>query len=89
MTDLEKRLDAKITAQALVIDEILKSLDRAGLLDAAAIVERLEQFIDTPKADCVDAHEMQEVAAEVEGWADMIYVAYIEDREIDPALSRT
>ena len=88
MTDLEKRLDAKITAQALVIDEILKTLDHAGLLDAAAIIERLEQFIDAPKADFVDAYEMQEVAAEVEGWADMIYTSYIEDKEIDPSLSR-
>lgn len=78
MTDLEKRLGARITAQALVIEQMLAMLDRAGLLDAPALVDRLEQFVDAPKAGCVDADEIREVAEEIEGWNDMIYVTYIE-----------
>lgn len=89
MTALEKRLDARITAQALIIEQLLATLDRAGLLDAPALVAKLEQFVDAPKADCVDGGQMRELAAEIEGWADMIHLSYIEEREIDPALSRT
>lgn len=87
MIDMEKRLEAKLTAQALVISEILSTLDRAGLLDAQAVVDRLDEFNAPPKFSGLDPDETREVAAEVDGWADMIYTSYIEDKEILPSRS--
>ena len=88
MQDMEKRLNARITAQSLIIEALLGAAIQAGQLDVRALVESLEQFVDTPKALSADPVEIEAVKIEVESWADMVYERYWPDSEIDPARSR-
>ena len=88
MQDIEKRLNARITAQSLMIEALLNAAIKAGQLDAEALVESLEQFVDAPKARAADPVEVGAVKSEVDGWADMLYARYWPDSEIDPARSR-
>lgn len=88
MQELEKRLNARMTAQSLMIEALLDAAIRAGQLDVRALVESLEQFVDAPKARSADPVEVGAVKCEVDGWADMLYEHYWPDSEIDPARSR-
>lgn len=87
MTDLENRLQARITAQNLIIEALLDAVVRAGLMDVAAVVGKLEQFASAPKAGWLGTAEVSRVTEEVEGWADMIGDLYLPQTEIDPARS--
>lgn len=89
MQDIEKRLNARITAQSLMIEALLDAAIKAGQLDVCALVESLEQFVESPKARFADPVEVEAVRGEVEGWADMLYERYWPDSEINPARSRT
>lgn len=89
MDDIEQRLNARITAQSLMIEALLGAAIRAGQLDVLALVESLEQFVESPKARFADLIEVDAVKSEVEGWADMLYERYWPDSEIKPARSRT
>ena len=88
MHELEKRLNARMTAQSLMIEALLDAAIRAGQLDVRALVESLEQFVDAPKARAADPVEVEAVKVEVESWADMVYERYWADSEIDPERSR-
>lgn len=88
MQDMEKRLNARMTAQSLMIEALLSATIQAGQLDVRALVESLEQFVDTQKAPSADPVEIDAVKSEVDGWADMLYERYWPDSEIDPARSR-
>lgn len=88
MQDMEKQLNARMTAQSLMIEALLDAAIRAGQIDVRALVESLEQFVDAPKARAADPVEVGAVKSEVEGWADMLYGRYWPDSEIDPARSR-
>ena len=88
MQDMEKRLNARITAQSLMIEALLDAAVQAGQVDARALVERLERFIESPKARFLDPVEVEEVKNEAEAWADMIYERYRPASVIDPARSR-
>lgn len=88
MQDVEKRLNARMTAQSLMIEALLDAAIRAGQLDVRALVESLEQFVDAPKARAADPIEVGAVKCEVDGWADMLYARYWPASEIDPARSR-
>ncbi len=89
MQDMEKRLNARITAQSLMIEALLGAAIQAGQLDVRALVESLEQFVESPKARFADPVEIEAVRSEVEGWADMLYERYWPDSEINPARNRT
>ena len=87
MTDLGNRLQARITAQNLIIEALLDAVVRAGLMDVAAVVAKLEQFATSPKASWLDSAEVGRVTEEVEGWSDMIGDLYLPQTESDPARS--
>lgn len=89
MQDIEKRLNARITAQSLMIEALLEAAIKAGQLDVRALVESLEQFVEAPKAPFTDSVEVEAVRSEVEGWADMLFDRYWPDNEIAPERSRT
>ena len=89
MQDIEKRLNARITAQSLMIEALLNAAIKAGQLDAEALVESLEQFVGSPKARFSDPVEIEAVRSEVDGWADMVFDRYCPPREIAPERSRT
>lgn len=65
MQDVEKRLNARITAQSLMIEALLEVAIKAGQLDARALVESLEQFVEAPKAPFADPVEVEAVRSEV------------------------
>lgn len=89
MQDIEKRLNARITAQSLIITALLEAAIRSGPLDVRALVKSLEEFVDTPIAPEADPVEVEAVKDEVEGWADMVFDRYWPDKEIAPERSRT
>ncbi len=89
MQDIEKRLNARITAQSLIITALLEAAIRSGPLDVRALVKSLEEFVDTPTAPEADPVEVEAVKDEVEGWADMVFDRYWPDKEIAPERNRT
>ncbi len=89
MQDIESRLNARITAQGLLIEALLEAAAKAGQLDVRALVDSLEQFAEAPKSDAADPVEIEAVIDEVEGWADMLYDRYLVVSEISPRRSRT
>ena len=89
MQDIEKRLNARITALSLMVDALLDAAIKAGQLDVRALVENLEQFVETPTAPEADPAEVEAVKDEVEGWADMVFDRYWPDKEIAPERNRT
>lgn len=89
MQDMEKRLNARITTQTLLIEALLDAAAKAGQLDVRALVDSLEQFAEAPKSDAADPVEIEAVIDEVEGWADMLYDRYLVVSEISPRRSRT
>ncbi len=89
MQDIEKRLNARITAQSLIITALLEAAIRSGQLDVRALVKSLEEFVDTPTAPEADPVEVEAVKDEVEGWADMVFDRYWPDKEIAPERNRT
>jgi hypothetical protein len=88
MQDIEKRLNARMTAQSLMIEALLNAAIKAGQLDVCALVESLEQFVESPKARFADPVEVEAVKSEVDGWADMVFDRYSPPREIAPERSR-
>ncbi len=89
MQDIESRLNARITAQGLLIEALLDAAAKAGQVDVRALVSSLEQFAEAPKSDAADPVEIEAVIDEVEGWADMLYDRYLVERVIAPERSRT
>ena len=89
MQDIEKRLNARITAQSLIITALLEAAIKSGQLDVRALVKSLEEFVDTPTAPEADPVEVEAVKDEVEGWADMVFDRYWPDKEIVPERNRT
>lgn len=89
MDDIEKRLNARITAQDLIINALLDAAIKSGQLDVRALVESLERFVDSPTAPAADPVEIEAVKSEVEGWADMLFDCYWPDNESVPERSRT
>ncbi|NLR73556.1 hypothetical protein [Leeia aquatica] len=76
MSDLENRLQAQLTAQALLIETLLDTMVSTGQLDPQALVWRLEQYLAAPKARFADPTAALAVSSEVEAWADMAYDRY-------------
>lgn len=89
MQDIESRLNARITAQGLLIEALLDAAAKAGQLDVRALVDSLAQYAESPKSDLADPVEIEAVIDEVEGWADMLYDRYLVVSEISPRRSRT
>lgn len=87
MTDLESRLQARITAQNLMIEALLEAAIKAGQLDPKALVESLERYVDGPAAPFANPVEIEVVRTEVEAWADMVFDRYCPDSEMDPTRS--
>ncbi|MCG8991470.1 hypothetical protein LH427_04825 [Laribacter hongkongensis] len=87
MSALEKRLQAQITAQNLVIEALLEAAIKVGLLDARQLVERLEQYVEAPKADGVEPETVALLAGEVNAWADMVFDLYGDQTAKVPARS--
>lgn len=71
-------LEAKLTAQGLIIDALLTAVVRAKLLDPTELVQRLDEFVQSPKAPWVDPQAAKLVAEEVTAWADMIDDLYLD-----------
>ncbi len=65
-------LNAKLTAQGLIIEALLTAVVRAKLLDPKELAQQLDEFVRSPKAPWVEAEEVKLVAEEVSAWADMI-----------------
>ncbi len=89
MQDMEKRLNARITAQTLLIEALLDAAAKAGQLDMQALVDNLTQYAESPKSELGDPVEIEALIDEVEGWADMLYDRYLVVSEISPRRSRT
>ncbi len=88
MTDLESRLQARVTAQSLIIEALLDATVRSGIVDASALVDRLEQFAHSPKAAWINSAEVGRVTEEIDAWADMLSDLYLPQTDSDPARSR-
>lgn len=89
MQNIEKQLNARVTAQSLIITALLEAAIQSGQLDVRALVKSLEEFVDTPIAPEADPVEVEAVKDEVEGWADMVFDRYWPDKEIVPERNRT
>ena len=89
MQDMEKRLNARITAQGLLIEALLDAAAKAGQLDVRALVDNLTQYAESPKSELADPVEIDVLIDEVEGWADMLYDRYLVVSETSPRRSRT
>lgn len=76
MLVLEKQLQAQITAQSLMIEALLETTLQAGALDVRRLVERLERYVEAPKAEGIDPGTAALLAGEVNAWADMIFDLY-------------
>lgn len=72
MTDLEKRLQAQLTGQAIMIEALLRSCVAAGVLDADELTDVLDARAEAPTAIFSDARESALVRAELRAWADMV-----------------
>ncbi|AVG15363.1 hypothetical protein CFN79_05520 [Chromobacterium vaccinii] len=87
MINLERRLQAQITAQNLIIEALLDAVVKSGQLDPRELVTRLEQYVAAPKAVVADPEAVSAVTEEVDAWADMISGRYLEVTDNSPERS--
>ncbi len=88
MDEKTVQLNAKISAQAMIIDALLATAIKANQLDVRGLVEQLEQFVASSPASWVDPIEDSALKSEVSAWADMLFELYWPDKEITPSRSK-
>lgn len=76
MGELERMLQARITAQALVIEALLDAVVKARLVEPSELVERLDTFAQAPKSEALNPSAVEAVNLEVGAWADMVFDLY-------------
>lgn len=68
-----KALEAKSDAQAFMIDLMLQPLIKAGLLDPAAMIESIDNFVDSPTSINADAVSVGAMRSEMNAWAEVLH----------------
>lgn len=86
---MSAKLEARLTAQALVVEALLKHLFESGRVDPHVIVDDLDAFGEGERAPPpIGPHPAVAAAinAEVQAWSTMIWHLYVDDgRDSVPA----